>query len=71
MNNTPDIQAHKGYCLNHQDVIIEISEGKELWVDNSKYMRKFREYIQQNCLMVSTHTHLVERWVKDSNKYII
>ena len=68
LNNSPETQRSNQYFLNHRDAIIEIAEGKELWSEDSDCMRKFRQYVKNNWLIVSTNTQLVERWVKDSNE---
>ena len=68
LNNTPESQRSKQYFINHRDAIIEIAEGKELWSEDSDCMRKFRQYVKNNWLIVSTNTQLVERWVNDSNE---
>ena len=68
VNNTPESQRSHQYFVDHRDAIIEMAEGKDLWSEESDCMRKFRQYVKNNWLTVSTNTQLVERWVKDSNE---
>ena len=39
-----------------------------MWIEDSEYMHKSRQYVKHSWLIASTNTQLVERWVKDSNE---
>ena len=61
--------CQRDFYQKHECAICEMAEGARLWnKDASDNIRKFREYVEEEWLIVPSNTQLVERWVKDSNE---
>ena len=66
---TSNLFRQREFYQKHECTIREMAEGARLWdEDASDNIRKFREYVEEEWLIVSSNNQLVECWAKDTNE---